>query len=455
MKPNYQSRLAVYNLWIDVLLLNLAFLFSYATHSRGQELNDVYIILQLTLNLSWLGLTHFLGVYKISRLDFTADILLSRFFKALLLFILVITALLYFSKYGQSISRVVLGYTILGLGLTGCILRLLILQALRTYRAAGHNASGFMTVGNCDLGIFLRERYRERSELGFEFRGTFEFRDENMEQDLIRLEKLLEEKKPDFLYCCMTTLSPEQIRGIIDMGQRQRAQIRLVPDFRGFVAHQATMEYHDVVPVIEVSTKPYSNSRDEAYKRAFDLAFSLLVMLAGAPVFCSIMLLQKFFSPGPIFFRQERTGRWGQRFYIYKFRTMRTDADSLGLQHSQGDGDPRVTPLGRILRRTRLDELPQFINVLRGEMSVVGPRPLFHYDVDMLMAADPIHFKKLLTVKPGITSVGQLKVGYADSLHLNLLRMRHDLQYLKEYSVWYDLQLIAITMQIMVAGRGK
>lgn len=451
----YQNRLAVYSLWIDILLLNLAFLFSHLTFSHGQEINDPYLILQLTLILSWLGLTYFLRLYQLSRLELTVDELLSRFMKAMLLFVLVITGMLYFTKYGSLVSRMLLGSTMVSFALLGCLARLLIVQWIRNYRSKGHNATGFMTIGSCELGDFLRQRYSERSDLGFKFQGTFEFNGHPIEEELHRLEHVIEETKPDFVYCCMNSLNPDQVQGIIQLGERQRAQIRLVPDFRGFLAHQATMQYHDVVPVIEVSTKPYSNKRDEASKRVFDLAFSLLVMVAGSPVFLSVCLVQKIFAPGPIFFRQERTGRWGQRFNIYKFRTMRTDAHTLGLQHSQGNGDPRLTPIGHFLRRTRLDELPQFINVLIGDMSVVGPRPLFHYDVDMLMAADPVHFKKLLTVKPGITSVGQLKVGYADSLSLNLLRMRHDLQYLKKYSVWYDLQLIAITMQIMLAGRGK
>lgn len=455
MKLNYQSRLATYSLWIDLVLLNFTFGLSYLTYFQITEISDTYLILQLMLNLSWLSLTYFLQTYTVSRLELTANELFRRFTRAIVLQVLVVTGILYFTKYGESVSRMVLGSTMAGLAITGYVMRVVVVQWLRDYRKAGHNGSGFLTVGDSELIEILQHRYAQRRDLGLEYRGGFGFGGRSMGEELQRLECLIEETRPEYIYCCMSSLTPEQIRGILKLAERQQAQIRLIPDFRGFMSHQATMNYHDMVPVIEVSTKPYSNVQDETYKRIFDIVFSLLVMGLGAPVFGTLMLLVKVFSPGPVFFRQQRTGRWGQQFMIYKFRSMYTDADKMGLKHSQGHYDPRVTPIGRVLRKTRLDELPQFINVLKGEMSVVGPRPLYRYDVDMLMGAAPEHFKRLLTVKPGITSIGQLKVGYADNLTLNLTRMKHDLRYLRKYSIWYDLYLIILTMHVMIAGRGK
>ncbi|GHB63013.1 sugar transferase [Persicitalea jodogahamensis] len=455
MKQYYQGRLAAYSLWIDIILLNLGFGLSTYVMLGYPPADDIYLILQMALNLLWLGLTYFLQTYPLSRLDLSVQEFLGRFFKVIVLLVLIVAALLFFSKYGARVSRLVLFWTIANLVLSGSLVRMLMVQALRSFRQAGHNRSGYIMVGNCDMSQELRNRYEARKDLGMEYRGTFEFSEKAFEEEFAQLEDRLEATKADYLYCCMKSLTPVQIQGIIGLGERQRVQVRLVPDFRGFLPCQAKMVEHDVVPVIEVSTKPYVNEQDEMAKRTFDLAFSAVVMVLGAPVFGVVALLVKLLSPGPVFFKQERTGRWGQLFYIYKFRTMYTDADKMGLQHSQGNYDPRVTPIGRILRKTRLDELPQFINVMRGEMSVVGPRPLFRYDVDMLMRADPTQFKRLLTVKPGVTSIGQLTVGYADSLTLNLARMRHDLGYLRKYSIRYDLQLILKTMQVMVEGRGK
>ena len=455
MNQSYQFRLAQYTRWIDLLLLNGLFGLAYWAYFPYKSINDTYLILQLTLNLTWWGLTYLLQTYSLSRHETSVETLVRRYLQAVLLEILTITAFLYFSKYGENVSRLVLGGTMVSFAVSGSLLRVLSIQWLRNHRRSGHNESGYLTVGNCELGDILRQRFAERHDLGVQHRGSFEFGGRKLEDELLRLEMLIEQTRPESLYCCLSSLSPEQVQGIIQLGERQRAHIRLVPDFRGFLPYQASIQYHDVVPVINVSTRPYSNVTDETYKRAFDLLFSVTVMLLGAPVFALVAGAVKVLSPGPVFFRQERTGRWGEPFYIYKFRTMRPDAHKMNLQHSQGDYDPRVTPIGRFLRKSRLDELPQFINVLKGDMSVVGPRPLYRYDVEMLMEASPAHFKKLLTVKPGITSIGQLKVGYADSLSLNLKRMSHDLHYLRKYSLWYDLYLIGLTLQTMLAGRGK
>ncbi len=459
-KLYYQSRFAAYSLWIDLLLLNVTFGFTFYSYSYFRsggafEFSDSYLILLLVRNLLWVALTYFLQTYQVSRLELSVDVLFGRFLRAIMLQMMIILALLFVTKHGSSVSRLLYGCSVLSFVVTGAVARLVVLQWLRSYRMAGNNVSGFLTIGKSELCDIIRQRYEERLDLGLRYDGTFEFGAQPLDQEMHRLDSLVETTRPELIYCDMTSLTPEQIRSIVSLGERYRAQIRLVPDFRGFLPNEATMQYHDVVPVIEVNTRPYSNVRDETYKRMFDLVFSSVVMVVGLPVFGLVALLVKVLSPGPVFFRQPRTGRWGETFYIFKFRTMYTDADRLGLQHSQGALDPRVTPIGRFLRRSRLDELPQFINVLRGEMSVVGPRPLFRYDVDMLMEAAPEHFKKLLTVKPGITSIGQLRVGYADTLSLNLTRLRIDLQYLRKYSVWYDMYLIMLTMYVMVSGRGK
>jgi lipopolysaccharide/colanic/teichoic acid biosynthesis glycosyltransferase len=245
------------------------------------------------------------------------------------------------------------------------------------------------------------------------------------------------------------------VKGVMHVAQRQKTQVRLVPDFRGFMTNLATIEYHDMYPVIQVNTKPFSSMQEATVKRVFDVTFASIVMLLGAPLFLLLMGVVAISSPGPVFFLQERSGRWGKLFKVIKFRTMYADSEKFGLQHSQGDHDPRITPIGRILRRSRLDELPQFFNVIKGDMSIVGPRPLYKYDVDMLMKEAPHEFRKLLTVKPGITSIGQIKVGYASNVAENVQRLRYDLQYLRKYSMLTDVMLIFQTVQVMVLGRGR
>ncbi|SEM44122.1 Sugar transferase involved in LPS biosynthesis (colanic, teichoic acid) [bacterium A37T11] len=188
-------------------------------------------------------------------------------------------------------------------------------------------------------------------------------------------------------------------------------------------------------------------------KRGFDIVFSLLVMIAGLPVFLLLMLITKVTSKGSIFYKQERVGLDETPFYIYKFRSMRVDAEKFGPQLAS-ENDPRVTKWGRIMRKTRLDELPQFWNVLKGDMSVVGPRPERSHFIKKIAEQAP-EYKKLLNIKPGITSFGQVCYGYAESVEEMCDRMLFDLSYLSRVNLVTDLSIIFQTVKVMIEGRGK
>src|SRR5690554_405553 len=149
-------------------------------------------------------------------------------------------------------------------------------------------------------------------------------------------------------------------------------------------------------------------------KRAFDICFSLAVIVLGLPLFLLLILITKVTSKGPVFYKQQRIGINEKPFYIYKFRSMRVDAEKSGPQLSK-DNDPRITKWGQIMRKTRLDELPQFWNVLRGDMSVVGPRPEREHFIKQIVEKAP-GYKLLLRIKPGITSIGQVSFGYAENV---------------------------------------
>lgn len=455
MKNHYSGLLPKIHLWVDVVLLNLSFLFAYAF--RFQDLSDVfvnqYINLLLVSNLVWIVTIYVLKTYQFTRLSYHFNIQLTKYFKAVIIHFGILMAFLYLTKQGQDYSRYQFLMTYVMFALLSIISRGASVVFLKIYRKAGYNYNRFAIIGKGELASLIREFYGERKELGYRYYGMLDFNDDQIQVSSI--ESLVREKQLDFLYCCLNELTDDQVREIIRIGERQRTQIRLVPDFRGFMTNMASIEYHDMYPIIQVNTKPFSSLNEQTAKRAFDLVFSFTVMILGAPVFILVLLAIKISSPGPIFFKQQRSGRWGEMFEIYKFRSMYVDADKLGLQHSQGDHDPRITPIGRLLRKSRLDELPQFINVLKGEMSVVGPRPLYKYDVDMLMEAASHDFQRLLTVKPGITSIGQITVGYADTMAKNLERLKYDLQYLNSYSVFNDVQLILRTVQVMILGRGQ
>ncbi|NIJ54967.1 sugar transferase [Dyadobacter arcticus] len=454
MKNHYPGVLPKAHLWIDVLLLNISFFSAYVFRfdKAAEIFQNHYVNLLLVANLVWILIILTLETYKISRLSYHFNNQLGKFFKALGVHASIMMAFFYLFKQGEEYSR----YQFLMTYCLFCFLSILVRGAavvsLKLYRQAGYNFNRFAIVGRGDLAKLIREFYSERKELGYKYYGMFELSDLHQVNGI---EALIKEKQLDYLYCCLNEINDDQVREIIKIGERHKTQIRLVPDFRGFMTNMATIEYHDMYPIIQVNTKPFSSFNEQTAKRAFDLVFSVVVMILGAPIFLLVFLAIKITSPGPVFFKQKRSGRWGEMFDIYKFRSMHVDADKMGLQHSKGDDDPRITPIGRFLRKSRLDELPQFINVLKGEMSVVGPRPLFKYDVEMLMEAEPHEFQRLLTVKPGITSIGQINVGYADTMAKNVERLKYDLQYLKSYSIVNDVQLIFRTLQVMILGRGQ
>jgi lipopolysaccharide/colanic/teichoic acid biosynthesis glycosyltransferase len=184
-----------------------------------------------------------------------------------------------------------------------------------------------------------------------------------------------------------------------------------------------------------------------------DVVGSLMALVVLAPVMAILAILVRLSSPGPVIFRQERIGKNGRPFIIYKFRTMYVDAEKEGPALSR-EGDPRITPIGRWLRKTRLDELPQFWNLLKGDMSLVGPRPERAYYINQIVKKAS-EYKQLLKVRPGITSLGMVKYGYASSVEEMIERMRYDLIYLANRSFLLDIKILLYTILRVLQARGK
>jgi sugar transferase (PEP-CTERM system associated) len=192
----------------------------------------------------------------------------------------------------------------------------------------------------------------------------------------------------------------------------------------------------------------------QATKRALELVLASIACIVVLPVLAIVALLVKLTSRGPILFRQERVGEGGRLFVLYKFRTMRVDAESeSGPVWAARDGDSRVTPLGGLLRKLRLDELPQLFNVLKGEMSLVGPRPERPHFVERLRSAIP-YYDERHSVKPGITGWAQVKFGYGSNLEDAEQKLEYDLYYIKHMSWIFDMGIMLYTLKVMVLGRG-
>lgn len=205
-------------------------------------------------------------------------------------------------------------------------------------------------------------------------------------------------------------------------------------------------------PLIEISPD-LMPAWQQSLKRIIDIIASLLAMILLIPVYIFTAIGVKLSSKGPMLFSQQRIGKHGKPFMMHKFRSMYADAEKAGPQLSS-DFDPRITPFGLFMRKVRLDEIPQFFTVLKGDMSLVGPRPERQFYIDQIVKRAP-HYRLLMKIKPGITSWGQVKYGYASTVDEMIVRLQYDILYLENMSIAMDFKILIYTVLIVLQGRGK
>jgi len=244
----------------------------------------------------------------------------------------------------------------------------------------------------------------------------------------------------------------EKLKQLISIVQGRDIRIKIIPDMFDILSGSVKMNniFGALLVEVESHIMPFWQF---IIKRLFDIIASTIAIILLIPVYITLAILVKTSSKGPVLFTQERIGKNGIPFQIIKFRTMYTDAEKAGPQLSSSL-DPRITKVGRTMRKMRFDELPQFWNVLIGEMSLVGPRPERKFFIDQIAAREP-QFLQLNKVKPGITSWGQVKFGYAENVEEMLQRMKYDLLYLKNMSISLDLKILLYTVIIVFKGTGK
>jgi exopolysaccharide biosynthesis polyprenyl glycosylphosphotransferase len=330
---------------------------------------------------------------------------------------------------------------------------------IKYIKAAGH---GFKTliIGGNERAIEIYQELLSARNMINNFVGFIQVngRDNLLSPQLSHLGKLpeLEEVLASYqveeVIIAIESTDHDRLQSIIARIDNGKIRIRILPDMYSILAGSVDMTniYGALLIEINPDVMPYWQ---RAVKRLMDIVISLIALLCLIPFFIFSAIAVKLSSPGTIFFLQDRVGRDGKRFKIIKFRTMYTDAEKAGPQLSK-EGDPRITPIGRFMRKTRLDEFPQFVNVLLGQMSLVGPRPERQFYIDQIVAVEP-QYMHLTRVRPGITSWGQVKYGYAENVEQMLQRMKFDLIYMKNRSLALDIKIMFYTVIIVFKAQGK
>jgi exopolysaccharide biosynthesis polyprenyl glycosylphosphotransferase len=267
-----------------------------------------------------------------------------------------------------------------------------------------------------------------------------------------QLPELIKKHKIEEVIIALESTKHKEIAEVNNLLEDEPVIIKIVPDLFDVVSGSVKMQNVLGTALIEINHQILPTWQ-MVLKRLIDVVVSLLVLIVLSPLYLLLVIAVKVSSPGPAFFKQARIGLHGKSFYIIKYRTMVVNAEANGPALSSKD-DKRIISIGRTLRKYRLDEIPQFYNVLVGDMSLVGPRPERQFFIDQIMPVAP-HYKHLQRVRPGITSWGMVKYGYAENIEQMIERLKFDILYIENMSLAMDFRIMIYTIKTIMQGRGK
>ena len=437
----------------DMFMLAVAFGLAYATRFIGiipvtdgiPPLDETLVSLAMSLVIFPITF-HQANLYTTNR-SRTHIGELFAVFKASITATLILVALTYFTRerYSRLTLGLFLGYALVLVSVTRLVLRL----ALAEVRRRGFNLKTILVIGEGVLGLRVVETVRDHRELGFRVVGVLA-QDQEKARKKVRgapviggvedVEKVLDAQQVDQVIIALPLDQQLVVKDLMERLALRTVDVKVVPDLYQYITLYGGLEEFGGLPIISLQGDPMDGWSRVA-KRAFDILFSLLAIGVTAPIMLLTAVMVKLTSRGPTLYRQERMGMDGHTFHILKFRTMRTDAELSGAMMASAE-DPRRTPIGTFLRKYSIDELPQFFNVLVGDMSLVGPRPERPVFIEEFKRQIPRYHLRH-KVKSGITGWAQIN-GLRGQTSIQK-RIEYDLYYIENWSLLMDLKILVRT----------
>jgi putative colanic acid biosynthesis UDP-glucose lipid carrier transferase len=444
----------------DIVLLNIAIILSFLTRYASLNRLDLKEVQTISLlsNVFWIALLLYKDSYRIIRIE-RIETILMRTIRMIGFHVALIVAFIVILKYSD-ISRLRLLYFYLIFFVFLFVSRVLFMKVLKYIRAKGYNFKNVIIIGANDTGEHMRKILSKDLTYGYRVLGFFDdkvdpyaFISSPLLGGFDAIQNYIINENVDEMYIALHIDNIKIINQLTELCERYMVRIKFIPDFQLYTkSRKVEISFYENTPVLMLRKEPLEITFNLLVKKVFDICFSSLVIVFIFPwLFPILIILIKLDSPGPVFFKQERSGRDNKAFGCLKFRTMRVNASADKLQATLGD--KRVTKIGAFMRRTNMDELPQFLNVFWGNMSVVGPRP------HMLMHTE--QYSELINnylvrhyAKPGITGWAQVNGFRGETKELIDMKDRvdHDIWYIENWSLLLDLKIIYRTVLNVFRG---
>ncbi|MBN1446891.1 MAG: undecaprenyl-phosphate glucose phosphotransferase [Bacteroidetes bacterium] len=452
-------------LLIDCLMVNLAWTVYFQLRVRSDLFANVieplFWLPMLTIGMFWLLLFMFFGLYRPWYAESRFDELVS-IFKTITAGVIILFFLIFVDDTlteDPSTSRLlIVGYWLIMI-FTVSFGRLAYRTVLRRLTLAGVISRSALIVGSFRQSRELYDSVLEYPMLGFRVIGyvsTHTIGDKTRVPHLgsvEQLEDVLREHPVQEVLIALPSSEHDLLLDIIGKCSAFNVKIKIRPDMYDIISGQARTNQLYGIPLIEISPQ-LMQPWERVVKRLMDIVVSLLVLVLGLPIWLLVALLIKLTSRGPVFYTQERVGKNGRIFRMVKYRSMFQDAEEQSGPRWADKDDPRVTPIGRILRRMHLDEIPQFLNILEGSMSLIGPRPERPFFVEQFIREIPL-YRRRLNVRPGLTGWAQVKHRYDSNLEDVRQKLRFDLYYIENMSIRMDLKILIHTFFRMITAKGQ